>query len=311
MRKLTLLIAIIYLSLAWHMPVAGQEIPLPPRSAQNFIVISDFGRNGYFNQKEVAEVMGNVAYDCKVKYFVTAGDNFQIKGVQSISDPLWLSSFENIYTHQSTHFDWFPALGNHDHGGNVQAQIEYSNVSRRWQMPAPYYTVAHSLNGTSVRVVIIDTNPMLQAFSKNPDPDALAYSKKQLVWVDSVLAAAKEEWVIVVGHHPVYSSHPTRGNTKALVENLNPIMNRHHVDFFIGGHDHTFQHLKDSKSKIDYFVNTSASQVREATTNDMTVFSASSPGFSICSATKTSLSIYFINIEGKAIYSYKREKEKS
>ena len=134
--------------------------------------------------------------------------------------------------------------------------------------------------------------------------------KKQLAWVDSVLTVATEPWVIVVGHHPIYSAHPTRENSKELVEYLNPILNRHNVDFYIGAHDHIFQHLKDTQSKIDYFVNTAASEVRPASTNEMTIFTASSPGFSICSATKTNLSIYFIGIEGKSnFYKYTREKK--
>ena len=85
-------------------------------------------------------------------------------------------------------------------------------------------------------------------------------------------------------------------------------MNKHNVDFFIGSHDHIFQHLKDPSSEIDYFVNTAGSEVRDASTNEMTVFAASSPGFIICAATKMDLSIYFINIEGEVIYKYVREK---
>ncbi|HOU30619.1 MAG TPA: acid phosphatase, partial [Bacteroidales bacterium] len=78
---------------------------------------------------------------------------------------------------------------------------------------------------------------------------------------------------------------------------------------YIGSHDHIFQHLKDSTSVIDYFVNTAGSSVRDVASNNMTVFAASSPGFSIISATKKDLSIYFIGIEGKALYKYIREKK--
>ncbi len=37
------------------------EIKLPGSSSFNFIIISDHGRNGYHNQKEVADMMGEVA----------------------------------------------------------------------------------------------------------------------------------------------------------------------------------------------------------------------------------------------------------
>lgn len=309
MKKLLVIISFILFVFATRMPVLGQSIPLPSRNDFNFIMISDFGRNGYYNQKDVANMMSQVALDCGVKFYVTGGDNFQISGVQSTHDPLWMSSFENIYTHPSSHYEWYPALGNHDHGGNIQAQIDYSKISRRWEMPANYYTIVKNREDVSVRLVIIDTHPLVMAFSGDNSKYSVQDAKKQLAWVDSVLTVSTEQWVVVVGHHPVYSAHPTRKNTKELVEQLNPILNKHHVDFYIGSHDHIFQHLKDPNSKIDYFVNTAGSEVRSATTNDMTIFAASSPGFSICSATKTNMSMYFIGIEGKAIYSFTREKK--
>jgi hypothetical protein len=290
--------------------VAAQttEIKLPGSSSFNFIVISDHGRNGYHNQKEVAETMGEVASDCGIRFVVTGGDNFQTAGVQSVQDPLWWSNHENIYTNPSLNVDWYPALGNHDHGGNIQAQIDYSDISRRWKMPATYYTMVKTRNDISIRLIILDTYSMVEGFS---DPDktfTLKAAQKQVHWVDSILTVEKEDWVIVVGHHPVFSAHPTRLNTKELVQYLNPVLNRHDVDYFIGAHDHIFQHLKDPASKIDYFVNTAGSEVRDAASNTMTQFAASAPGFSIVAATKTSLSMYFINLEGKVIYRYSRTK---
>lgn len=36
--------------------------------------------------------------------------------------------------------DWFPVCGNHEYRGNTQAFMDYGKVSRRWMMPAKYYT---------------------------------------------------------------------------------------------------------------------------------------------------------------------------
>ncbi len=292
--------------------VWAQDIQLPANSNLNFAIISDFGRNGYYNQKEVADMMTDVSIKCGVKFFVTGGDNFQVRGVQSTQDPLWMTSFENIYTHPITHVDWYPALGNHDYSGNVQAQVDYSKISRRWRMPATYYTVVRESRGVSVRLVILDTQPMFMAFKGRSDEDerySMEAAQKQLAWTDSVLTVANEDWVVVVGHHPVYSAHPSRKNTEELVEHLNPILKKHHVDFYVGSHDHIFQHQKSPDSQVDYFVNTAGSQVRDVSSNDMTIFSRSSPGFSLCSATKDGLSMYFVGIEGKALYHYTRKKE--
>lgn len=292
----------------WTVSAQTPEIRLPSGSLFNFIIISDFGRNGYENQRDVANAMGEVARNVSARFVVTGGDNFQTAGVQSVQDPQWWISFENIYTNPSLNVDWYPALGNHDHGGNIQAQVEYSSISRRWKMPATYYTLVKSRNDVSIRLVILDTYSMINGFSNSDQTYTLNAAEKQIHWVDSVLAVEKEDWVVVVGHHPVNSAHPTRQNTKELVQYLNPVMNKHNVDFFVGAHDHIFQHLKDPNSKIDYFVNTAGSEVRDAASNSMTQFTASAPGFSMVSATKTELSMYFVNMEGKPIYKYTRKK---
>jgi 3',5'-cyclic AMP phosphodiesterase CpdA len=220
-----------------------------PSSGYNFLVISDFGRNGYGNQKEVAKVMGPVAAASNVKFIVTAGDNFQISGVQSVSDPLWMTSYENIYDYPVLLQDWYPALGNHDYAGNVQAEIDYSQVSRRWRMPANYYTLIKEGKDCSIRLVILDTQLIVRGI-KDSDPQfSLQNAKRQLTWVDSVLSVSKEDWVVVVGHHPVYSAHPTRHNTEELVEHLNPLLKKFKVDFYISGHDHIFQHMKEAENE--------------------------------------------------------------
>jgi metallophosphoesterase superfamily enzyme len=293
-----------------YMPLAAQTVTteLPGSSSLNFIVISDHGRNGRSNQREVGEMMGEVAEDASIRFVVTGGDNFQTAGVQSVSDPLWWFSHENIYTHPSLNVDWYPALGNHDHGGNIQAQIDYSEISRRWKMPAPYYTLVKTRDDVSIRLIILDTYSMVEGFGSPDEKYTREAAVKQVAWADSVLSSEKEDWVIIVGHHPVYSAHPTRQNTEELVEFLLPVMKKHDVDFYIGAHDHIFQHLRDPGSSIDYFVNTAGSSVRAVATNAMTRFAASSPGFSIVSATETELAMFFINIEGKVIYKYIRKK---
>jgi metallophosphoesterase superfamily enzyme len=309
MKKLFIQLFFVLILFSCTTSVKEPEIKAPEGSSYNFIIISDFGRNGYENQKVVADMMDGVADKYNVKFIVTGGDNFQMSGVQSVQDPLWMSCYENVYTSPSTFVDWYPAFGNHDHGGNIQAQIDYSKISRRWKMPAAYYTLVKKRDSVSVRLVILDTYSMVEGFSDPDEKYTLEDAQKQVQWVDSVLTVEKEDWVVVVGHHPVFSAHPTRHNTKELVEYLNPVLNKHNVDFYVGCHDHIFQHLKDPHSKIDYFVNTAGSSVRQAASNEWTVFTASSPGFSICSVTKKKLSMYFINIEGRAIYRYVREKK--
>ena len=41
-------------------------------------------------------------------------------------------TFEDVYTSKSLMRNWYLVAGNHDHNGNVTAQIEYTNRTQRW-----------------------------------------------------------------------------------------------------------------------------------------------------------------------------------
>lgn len=41
-------------------------------------------------------------------------------------------TFERVYTADSLNIPWYILAGNHDHAGNVKAQIDYSRKSDRW-----------------------------------------------------------------------------------------------------------------------------------------------------------------------------------
>ena len=103
--------------------------------ALHFMAVGDWGRNGEYDQLEVAKQMGLWGAAHPNNFVVSTGDNFYPKGVVSELDPLWHYSFEDIYTAHSLQCDWYPVLGNHDYHSDVDAQVSYSKVSRRWDMP--------------------------------------------------------------------------------------------------------------------------------------------------------------------------------
>lgn len=278
----------------------------------NFYMANDLGRNGYYDQKPIAEMMGEMAEIVGPECVFAAGDVHHFEGVRSVNDPLWMTNYELIYKHPELMIDWFPMLGNHEYRGNTQAVLDYTNVSHRWSMPARYYTKTFEDKGTTVRFVMIDTTPLIDKYRKDTKtyPDASQQDMdKQLNWLDSVLTSAKEDWVIVIGHHPIYAETPKSDTERTdLQQRLDPILRKHNVDIYASGHIHNFQHIKIPGNKIDYVVNSSASLSRKVKPIKETKFCSPESGFSLFTIDKKELNMHMIDKSGKVIYTIKRTK---
>jgi 3',5'-cyclic AMP phosphodiesterase CpdA len=281
--------------------------------AYNFMVANDLGRNGFYDQKQVAAQMGEWAEKADIEFVAAAGDIHHFNGVASVTDPLWMTNYELIYPHPELMLDWFPILGNHEYRGNTQAVLDYSKVSRRWVMPARYYTMVKEVDkNTSIRLVFIDTTPLISKYRKDAEdyPDAVKQDDTaQLHFIDSVLSNSTEKWKVVIGHHPVYAQTSKNIDERTdMQKRVDPILRKNKVDFYICGHIHNFQHIQKSDSPVDYFVNSSASRSRPVEAIEGTKFCNGNTGFAICSVTNNSLSIAFLNALGETIYSYNKEK---
>lgn len=278
----------------------------------NFFLANDLGRNGYYDQKPIAELMGNMAENVDVECVVAAGDVHHFEGVRSINDPLWMTNFELIYAHPELMIPWYPVLGNHEYRGNTQAVLDYADVSARWEMPARYYTKVLENDGITVRLVMVDTAPLLDKYREDTEkyPDACKQDMdRQLAWIDSVLTSSKEDWVLVVGHHPIYAETSKEDAERVdLQKRLDTILRKHKVDMYLCGHIHNFQYIRKPGSDIDYVVNSSGSLSRDVKPVDGTVFCSGETGFSLIAADKKELNLHMINKEGKVLYTVTRKK---
>lgn len=280
----------------------------------NFFVANDLGRNGYYDQKPIAELMGQMAQDGASPAFIAAaGDIHHFNGVISTQDPLWTTNYELIYSHPELMIDWFPILGNHEYRGSTQAVIDYSKVSRRWVMPSQYYTKVYEHNGMTIRIVWVDTTPMMDKYRTDTEtyPDAAGQDyKKQLEWLDKVLTDAQEDWIIVIGHHPVYAETPKDPSERTEMQaRLDPVLRKHRVDMYINGHIHNFQHIRVEGSDIDYITNSAGSLARKVNAIEGTVFCSPEPGFSIVSADKTTLELRMIDKHGNTLHTVTRTRK--
>lgn len=280
----------------------------------NVFMVNDMGRNGYYDQKPIAELMGKIGETIGPKCIIAAGDIHHFNGVASVNDPLWMTNFEMIYSHPELMIDWFPILGNHEYRGNTQAVLDYGKISRRWVMPARYYTkVLHSGNAT-LRILFLDTTPLINRYRNENDiyPDASKQDRQaELDWIDETLKNAKEDWVICVGHHPIYAdTGKDKEERTDMQKYLLPMLHKYsNVAIYACGHIHNFQHIKKTDDNIDYVVNSSASLSRKKVANiEGTIFCSNDDGFSIIAASKKELKMYMINNKGDVIHTITKSK---
>ena len=181
-------------------------------------------------------------------------------------------------------------------------------------MPASYYTQVIDPKGTTVRVIFLDATPLVDSYRKNQEiyPDACKQdAEAQLSWLDETLKNAKEDWVIVVGHHPIYA-YTTKKESERLdmQKRLLPILHKYNnVALYACGHIHNFQHIHKKRDTIDYVVTSSSPLARPVKPIDGTVFCSSADGFSVFTADKKQLRMSMIDKDGKIIYTISKAKK--
>lgn len=276
----------------------------------NLIIVGDWGRHGEHNQRDVAASMDVVAQKLDPHVIVSTGDNFYPNGVSSTTDPAWKSSFESVYTAHSLHVPWIVALGNHDYHGNVEAQLDYTNVSRRWYLPARYYdtTIVEEEDGvvTSVLLLVIDTNPYQTDYLRDTtghygdvrNQDTIIQNR----FIDSVLRTSQADWKIVIGHHPMYSGGKRKGKTGDMIRSFAHRFANYGVHAYVAGHEHDLQH-HDNGTGVQYFVSGAGSEVRPTGTISETKFARSTPGFLTVTAGKKMMTLRFVDTSSNVIYS--------
>ena len=233
-----------------------------------FTVVGDWGGLPTYpyttpRQISVAERLGVWAARVNSQFTLALGDNFYFTGVHNGADARFQETFENVFTAESLMKPWYVIAGNHDHYGNVTGEVDYSRYSDRWNFPSLYYTFTKTTpGGETVRFVMLDTivlcgqtadDAPAEEQPRHMDPlEGKKLADDQLQWLETTLAAAQEDWVIVTGHYPVYSI-AEHGPTSYMVENVKPLLEKYNVAAYLNGHDHSMQHLNDG-SVVDYFV---------------------------------------------------------
>jgi tartrate-resistant acid phosphatase type 5 len=246
-------------ALALHVGAGGYAAAAeekPPSGATHLLAIGDFGTTGEY-QKKVASAMQRYVADAKFtpESLLLLGDNFYgaVKEGFTVESPRWRTMIEEMYPPQSFPGKFHAVFGNHDYhdnDGGEAVQLAYAKLGKsRFTMPAKWYRFEVGKEQPLATVLAIDTN-LKEISGRKPKDGQKSYgsltkeeAKEQWKWLEDELTKPRAPFTIVMGHHPVYSNG-AHGDTKTLVKQLGPLLEKHKVHAYFCGHDHDLQHLE-------------------------------------------------------------------
>uniref|UniRef100_A0A3Q1KC68 Tartrate-resistant acid phosphatase type 5 n=1 Tax=Anabas testudineus TaxID=64144 RepID=A0A3Q1KC68_ANATE len=310
---LTLLsILIAALSVAYCYPTAYQDLAKTNknRTSIKFLAVGDWGGLPYAPyvtavQRATAREMGIVADQMGADFILALGDNFYYKGVDSVDSPRFKDTFEAVFTAKSLQVPWYVIAGNHDHAGNVKAQIDYSQRSDRWKFPSYYYELNFHIpnTGKTLTIIMLDTvmlcgNSLDYADEKPRGPVSLVAANRQLTWLQERLARSKADFLLVAGHYP------------CLLHNLNPLLKKYKATAYLCGHDHNLQYIEESD--IGYVVSGAGNfldpdtrhwnNVPKGSVKFFTGQASTLGGFIHAEVTKNKMTVTFFQAKGTSLY---------
>lgn len=214
----------------------AEETLHTPRAADQPFRFSVYGDFGWSEAPGVAAVPATAAVAAQVNlsnphFTVTVGDNIYNDGQPGFFDPSWFVPYNSV----NRRAPLFPALGNHDVHNSSRGSYYLDNFYLPQNGPAGYRERNYSFDYSNAHFAVVDSNP----FAEN---DAAGMSAVKS-WLEADLAAATQQWKIVVLHHPPYTSdgsgvHGDNANVKA---HLVPLFAQHGVQFVLQGHNHFYE----------------------------------------------------------------------
>jgi len=235
----------------------------------------------------VAQTMVATCNKVRCGFAVHLGDIFYVRGPKDTEDPRYMDWWERPYGPLGLQF--YLTLGNHDYYGNPDASVAWTakSPSKRWLMPARYYTFRHG----GVRFLALDTNEPTEA---------------QAAFFRGVLTQSRlagERWVVALGHHP-RKSVGRHGDAEADYAGWWDALLCGRADLFLAGHDHDKQVLQ-AHCGVALAVSGAAAMLRDVGSGPGVLFSRSSLGFAIVDVAGPAATLRMYDDAGKTEFEHR------
>ncbi|WP_286763586.1 MULTISPECIES: metallophosphoesterase [Rhodopirellula] len=259
--------------------------PVGSRSGFSMLVVGDTGKDT-FRRSAVVEAMRKHAAWSRPDAAMLLGDNFYERGVDSVDDPRFDSDFESLFDADSFDMPFYVCLGNHDVHGDADAQVQYTDRSKRWKMPARYFKTRETAGDQAIDIFVLDTNTMMTDSAE---------ADEQMSWFRYNLSTSNADYKLVVGHHPAMT-----GGQHEVAERIGrvlpPVFEEFGVDVYLAGHDHDLQLLQFDAGWLQV-VSGAGSKLRSTSWIDETVFAEATAGFCWLLVDENGLSLSYYDTE--------------
>jgi hypothetical protein len=276
-----------------------------------FLSIGDWGRNSP-PKTMLADAMAQWSERENAAFILSCGDSFYSSpthknhGIASVHDPYIKECFEDVFHHPALQRQkWFISIGNHDYPPhapttNIQAQVAYTKLSKRWYLPAPYYTYKVKAKGWSVEIFVLDHYDPKEYNSintANPYP-------VQFPWLEQKLKASTADWKIMLCHRPFYSSGSWHGTYPLWKKAIYPILMKYKVQVYFAGDDHILEALKDSAGFVHIVSGAGSHMHGFGRTDRNSLFKFNKHGFTLHKMNHTHMHTKLIDFNGKVLYEF-------
>ena len=291
-------------------PVASPDAPVAA-PACHLLAVGDSGvrKKDLSRQRAVSEAMARYVREAHVRPDALAllGDNFYGGlGRSGVESSRWDANVEKMYPADAFPCPLYGVLGNHDYsdgpdGGSVAAQLAYRRhaPSSRWTMPHKWYRFTLPSEQPLATVLVIDTNFVFNGGLTSRE------RKRQWAWLEKELSRPRDTpWLFVLGHHPVFSGG-SHGDTRSLIDHLDPLLRRHRVDLYLCGHDHDLQHIEFRDHPTSFVVSgAGGARAREVRERKRGAFARAVYGFTHLQVQRDRFTLRHVDANGEQLHAF-------